>query len=195
VDAAEERLAAAEAREAALAAELAAAEAVAAEREAAAAAAAGLREALAEARRERGAAEQYRRLVAELEEGKARAEAELLSTAQLVTRLEEGVRRERERADAATTAAELAAGRVAAAEAAVAAEVEARLAAVGNNRSLWPAAAREEVERAESKAEALGVSGTGGGVGGHPNAGQVVSCPVTRWQRIHGSLQLPSPGW
>ncbi len=42
-----------------------------------------------------------------------------------------------------------------AAEASIAAEVAARMAAVGSNRVLWPAAAREEVERAEEKAEAL----------------------------------------
>jgi hypothetical protein len=91
----------------------------------------------------------------EFEHTKARLEEELLATAQLVTKLEGRLRDATDRAHSSTTAAEVAAARAAAAEAAVASEVEARMAAVGGNRALWPAAAREEVGRLEQKNEAL----------------------------------------
>lgn len=70
---------------------------------------------------------------------------------QLVTKLEARVRDASRRADASDAAAEAAAARAAAAEAAVAAEVEARMAAVGGNRALWPAEAKDEVARLEEK--------------------------------------------
>jgi chromosome segregation ATPase len=91
--------------------------------------------------------------VAGVEASKAELEQQLAAMAALVAQLEARLRDVTTASEAASMAAELAAAQAAAAQAAVGEQVAARLAAAGHNRSLWPPAARQEVEQLEQQLE------------------------------------------
>ncbi|GLC35111.1 hypothetical protein PLESTM_000280600 [Pleodorina starrii] len=142
-------------REASSAAALAEAEAVARRSDELAAANMGLQQRLAESKAELEMATYYKKVCAELTEGKARLEEQQLGLGSLLSASELRLAEMAARVTAAEEQAALAECRARAAESSIAAEVERRCGAVLSSRALWPPQLREEVEGLEARAAKL----------------------------------------
>ncbi|KAK9815909.1 hypothetical protein WJX72_011792 [[Myrmecia] bisecta] len=151
----ERRVKQAEDGEALLMHDLRQAEALAADRDELAARVGALEEKLRETRAESGKLQNYKQLVRELEDARMRLENEVVTTVKIATSLESRLQAAKADVESAQHAALAADRRATEAERKVEREVEHRLEAIGENRVLWPHAARDEVSRLEKKLQAV----------------------------------------
>lgn len=151
----ERRVAELEAAEAQLSTELAEAEEQVAAHETLTLRVVGLEERLKDAHLLREQLSAARSLVAELEAKRSGQEDELVTTAQLATRLEGRLARAQAELEQHKTQAQAAELRALKAEQGVADEVVRRLAAAGRDRGQWPAPAVQALEAAEQQASEL----------------------------------------